>query len=187
MEAHPDYEKILSGIEQCKADCVPLTGVVFRATSPRHFTAKALISGEGSSEHGGRWSPKGIRAVYGSFTPETAMAETLKRYRSAGIPIEKAMPKVFVGIKISISQSLDLTAIDVERVFGFSMSELLQEDWKLQQEGNVESRGQSIGRAVFALGIEALRVPSAADKGGQNIVVFPDVLQSGSAITAEGV
>ncbi len=27
------------------------------------------------------------------------MAETLQRYRNAGIPIEKAMPKVFVAVR----------------------------------------------------------------------------------------
>ena len=132
MEAHSDFDQILGGIARNQSICVPWAGLVFRATSPRHFTPFALVSGQGSSEHGGRWSPKGIKAVYGSCTPETAMAETLQHYRNAGIPIEKAMPKVFVALRVSVSASVDLTKIDIEHVFGFPLDELLQEDWRLQ-------------------------------------------------------
>ncbi len=85
------------------------------------------------------------------------------------------------------SGSLDLTEIDIEHLFGFPLGELLQEDWRLQQDHNVESRGQAIGRAACAQGIEALLVPSAADKEGKNIVLFLEVLRAGSEIAAEGV
>lgn len=115
------------------------------------------------------------------------MAETLQRYRNAGIPIERAMPKIFVALRVSVSVSLDLTKIDIEQVFGFPLDELLHEDWRLQHDRHIDSLGQAIGRAAFGHGIEALLVPSAADSAGTNIVLFPDVLKAGSEVTAEGV
>jgi RES domain-containing protein len=186
MEAHPDSDNILCGIKRFKPSCGPWTGVVFRATGPKYFNAQALTSGQGSSKEGGRWSPKGTRAVYGSLTPETAMAETLRRYREGAIPIELAMPRVFVAIRVSVSQALDLRGMDLEGSIGASMTDLLLEDWRAQQQTNIESRGQSIGRAACTQGIEALIVPSAADSSGVDVVLFPDVLKPGSSVIAHG-
>ena len=41
---------------------------------------------------------------------------------------------------------------------------------------------QQLGRAVHRAGLEGLLVPSAADLGGQNLVVFVENLQPGSTL-----
>lgn len=74
-----------------------------------------MLTGEGSRRNGGRWNPKGIAVVYASFTPETAMAETLAHFRYYGFPIEDAMPRTFVAIATDLAAVLDLRDGGVRR------------------------------------------------------------------------
>jgi RES domain-containing protein len=187
MPAAHDFETISRAVRRCESRCRHWEGTIYRAVSPRYFTQKSIVSGEGSEEHGGRWSPRGIKAVHGSLTPETAMAETLQRYRYAGVPIAKAMPKVFGAIQVTVSKCLDLTDSDLCRALGVVLDEALDADWRARQEEYGESSTQAIGRAVYSAGIEAVIDPSAAEDGGRNVIVFPDVLQPGSTLRPEGV
>ena len=54
-----------------------LSGTVYRSCDPKYATSADLLSGRGSRLYGGRWNPIGVTSIYGSFDPETAMAETL--------------------------------------------------------------------------------------------------------------
>ena len=47
--------------------------------------------------------------MYGSFTPQTAMEETLEHCRYYGLPVHAAMPWTFVALEIDIASVLDLT------------------------------------------------------------------------------
>ncbi len=187
METGWDFEKIDQVIRRHMAECRPWNGIVYRSVSLRFFNQKAIVSGEGSAIYGGRWSPKGARAVYGSLSPEIAMAETVRRYRYAGVPVEKAMPKVFVAVEVSLSQSLDLTESDILRELGIVVESLATVDWMARQERGEEILTQVIGQAVAASKIEAMFVPSLTDRTGTNVVIFPEALRPGSTIHVRDV
>jgi RES domain-containing protein len=187
MKPHAEYERITQLLHGEKEKAAPWTGVIYRSTSPRHFTPTGVLSGEGSSWRGGRWNPLGIKAVYGSLTPETAMTETLRHYRYYEIPIMDAMPKVFVAIKISVQRSLDLTSSDTLGNLGVSLGEILDEDWRAKCKRMEESLTQAIGRAAFSTGFEALIAPSSEDGTGTNVIVYPDALSAASRFEVMGM
>ena len=187
MNAYPEYERIFKELQQCRDTSLPWSGVFFRSTSPHHYSRTEILSGEGSATSGGRWNPRGIKAVYGSLSSETAMAETLQYFRYHRIPIEKAMPRLFVAIKVSVSRSLDLRDSDRLRTLGVSQQEILDADWRMKISASEESLTQAIGRAAFSAGIEALLTPAAAERTGTNAVVFPDILQRGSLFEVDSL
>jgi len=180
MKSHSDYEKIFQALQGCMDRIAPWSGVIYRSTSPRYYSRNQILSGEGGSRRGGRWNPVGIKAVYGSLTPETAMAETLQLYRYRKIPIVEAMPKVFVAIEVSISRTLDLRNTDTLRILNVSLEEILDEDWRMKEERGEESLSQAIGRAAYSAGAEGILAPAAADRMGTNVVVYPEGLAAGS-------
>lgn len=49
-------------------------------------------------------------------------------------------------------------------------------DWRREMRAGHEPITQAIGRAAFEVGWEGLIVPSAADPGGYNLLVFPESL-----------
>jgi RES domain-containing protein len=57
----------------------PLKGNFFRSVAFRYFHPDDVISGEGTRIHGGRFVPKGVKAVYASLEEETAAREVLIR------------------------------------------------------------------------------------------------------------
>jgi RES domain-containing protein len=187
MKPHAEYERITQLLHGQKEKAAPWTGVIYRSTSPRHFTPTGVLSGEGSSWRGGRWNPPGIKAVYGSLTPETAMTETLRHYRYYEIPIMDAMPKVFVAIKLSVQRSLDLTSSDALGILGVPLGEILDEDWRAKCKRMEESLTQAIGRAAFSAGFEALIAPSSEDRTGTNVIVYPDALSAASRFEVMGM
>jgi hypothetical protein len=113
------------------------------------------------------------------------MAETLQYFRYHRIPIVKAMPRLFVAIKVSVSRSLDLRDSDRLRTLGVSHQEILDTDWRLEISAGEESLTQAIGRAAFSIGIEALLTPAAAERTGTNAAIFPDMLQPGSVFEVD--
>jgi RES domain-containing protein len=185
MKAHPDHERIFKALQRFRDISIPWSGVIFRSTSPYHYSRAAILSGEGGARSGGRWNPIGIKAVYGSCTPETAMAETLQYFRYYQIPIEKAMPRLFVAIRVSVSRSLDLRDTDLLRTLGVSRQEILDTDWRFKISAGEESLTQAIGIGAFSIDIEALLVPAAAERTGTNAVIFPDILQPGSLFVVD--
>ena len=126
----PTLRQIQKRLSLLVESAVPFEGIVFRSSTPKYAISSDLISGTGSKLYGQRWNTAGIAVVYASLTPETAMTETLAHYRYFGIPIEEAMPRVFVGIHVKVSNVLDLRAPGVVRRVGVSRSRLLTIDWR---------------------------------------------------------
>ena len=120
--------------------------------------------------------------VYASATPETAMAETLAHNRYNGLPIEDAMPRVFVAIAARLKSVLDLRDGKVRRRLRVSEARILTVDWRTEVRLGGEPITQRLGRAAHAAGWEGLVVPSAADSGGHNLLVFPDRVGPESAV-----
>ena len=139
-----------------------------------------MLSGYGSRLYGGRWNPTEVATVYASLTPETALAEVLSHFRRYGFPVHSAMPRTFVAIDVALGEVLDLTAGPVRRRLRVSRAATLSEDWRASHQRNEESLTQAVGRAAYDAGMEGLLVASAAQRGGTNLVWFPDNLSATS-------
>lgn len=171
-----EYHVLLRRIEALKELTAPWEGVVYRNTSVRYARSSDLLTGEGSSQAGGRWNPRGLRAVYASLTPEAAMAETLNHFRRYGWDIADAMPRIFVAVRVVLGVTLDLNDGDVRRRLKVSLRRMLANDWREVQWAGRESVTQMLGAAAASSGIDAIVVPSSAGGGARNIVWFPDNL-----------
>ena len=162
-------------------------GKFYRSCEPKYAQSNDLVTGQGSFEHGGRWNGPGTcRAVYGSFTPEVALQESLAALRRAGMDVAAGMPRVTTWVEASVVR-LDLTDAKVLKVLGIASDELTKEHWRAPGEGAEESLTEALGRAAYAAGLEALEVPSAAVTGERNLVVFPANLPADRPLQGRGI
>ena len=86
------------------------------------------------------------------------------------------------GVKLNVKRLLDLTDAGIRRKLGFRLDELTGEHWHAIQSGGEESWTQAIGRGALAAGFEGVLAPSARDRRGTNVVIFPDNLESTSSV-----
>lgn len=179
----PTLEQLQTRLSRLVTAAVSFEGVVYRSSTPQYATETDLLTGEGSRRFGGRWNPVGIAMVYASLTPETAMAETLAHNRYYGIPIEEAMPRTFVAIEVKLHMLLDLRDGNVRRRLQMSEDRILAVDWRAEMRAGSEPITQRLARATHAGLWEGLFVPSAADRNGYNLLVFPDNLDPNSTMT----
>jgi len=102
----------------------------------------------------------------------------------AGFPTKAIRPRVFAGLTIRLKDVLDLTDGRVRRSLGFTLNELVTEDWAAIQRSGQEAWTQAIGRGAAIAGFDGLLVPSARRPQGRNVVIFPRNLRSGSKVEA---
>ncbi len=178
----PTFEQLRVRLARLLPSAVPFEGVVYRSSTPKYATETDLLTGEGSRIMGGRWNPKGVAVVYASLTPETAMAETLAHNRYNGVPVEDAMPRVFVAIAVKLGQVLDLREGSIRRRVRVSDATIRTVDWRREVYHGREPITQRFGRAAHAAGWEGLIVPSAADPDGHNLLLFPERLGATSTV-----
>ena len=184
--AEPTLEQLQQRLTRLLPLAVPFETIVYRSSTPRYATETDLLTGHGSRLFGGRWNPVGVALVYASLTPETAMAETLAHNRYYGIAIADAMPRMFVAIAVKLQTVLDLRIGDLRRRLQVSEERILTEDWRKEVREGREPITHRLGRAAHSGIWEALIVPSAADRNGYNLLVFPDKLQAGSEVKVLG-
>lgn len=170
-------------IKKLAKNACPYVATVYRSVSLRHSRSRDIVSGEGSFRFGGRWNPPGVRANYGSLTPEGAMAETLASARYHGFAAHSAMPRIFVAMQVQLSLVLDLTDPAIGKAGGFRASSFNGVDWRSDVSAGRLPITQMIGRSAAACGLEAILVPSAASVNDQNLVTFVDNLLGTSEIT----
>ena len=111
--------------------------------------------------------------MYGSLDVETAVAEALAHFRHFGLPVSMAMPRVIVALEAKLQRVLDLTDPATRRVLGVSTRRMLDEPWREEQKKGREALTQAVGRTAFEASLQGLLVPSAARRGGVNLVTFP--------------
>ena len=169
-----------------KLQTASFEGTIFRSVAPRFANPGDLISGEGARRSGGRWSPEGIAAIYGSLTLETALEEARAGIRYYGLPEEAALPRTFVAIEVRLAHVLDLTDGQVRNALRVSERRMVRTDWRREVSAGTVPVTQAIGRAAYEAGIEALRVPSAALRGRRNLVIFPGCLRAASRVEVLG-
>lgn len=180
---HPESERLRRAVGRCGSRHVRWSGVVYRSASPRYANSNDLLAGIGSMRTGARWNPpKSFLTVYTSLDAHTALDEVFAHYRHYGIPIETAMPRVTVAVRVENNDVLDLTDAAIRSVLRVSKRRMLSEPWRTEQAAGREALTQALGRLAHELGLEALIVPSPARKGGVNLIMFPDNLVHGSRI-----
>ncbi len=122
--------------------------------------------------------------VYASSSETIALKEALHNFGRYGIkPRQK--PRVLIDIEIELSSLVPMLPL-LENLTWPSLKELLEEDWEAVNASGVESLSQAFGRALWELGYEGLRVPSARDRRGQNLIWFPERLKPNSKVTIVG-
>ena len=184
VAAHPQHDALLRRMLRLAADAQPWHGVLFRSAEPKYAMRDDRLDGIGGEKNGGRWNPVGCRCVYGSLTPESAMAETLAAGRHYGLGPHAAMPRTFFAFEAEVTAALDLTDGAARRRLRVPLADLLGCDWRGERAAGREALTQTVGRAALRAGVEALLVPSASEAGGTNLVVFPPALRPGSRLVA---
>src|SRR5438034_3442322 len=105
---HPSAEQIATGISRCLLLAIAWAGDVFRATGVDYANRRDLVTGEGSRKAGARWNAKGaFRALYGSLDLKAALEEVLSFHRGQGLPDARALPLVFVALRVEVQRILD--------------------------------------------------------------------------------
>jgi RES domain-containing protein len=180
---HPDSDRFRNALERCASRGIRWTGVVYRSATPRYANKDDLLTGLGSRSAGARWNPpRSFPAVYASLDPHTALDEVLAHFRHYGIPIESAMPRVTVSIRVRLGRVLDFTDGPTRSALRISARRMLDEPWREEQAAGREALTQALGRIARDLGWEGLLVPSAARRGGVNLILFPDNLGRGGTL-----
>lgn len=157
-----------------------LNASAFRSAGVKYANEEDMISGAGASCNGGRWNPPGVLAVYDSLDPVTAVKEAYQEFLKYGFAASCMKPRVMAGLDLNVTLLLDLTNSIVRQKIGFTYTELVSEDWHAIQSQGDESWTQAIGRGAKVTGFEGLLVPSARNRRGENVVIFPDNLTSKS-------
>lgn len=183
----PEVVELLRRIADLLARAVPFDGVIVRSASTLYASEPDFLSGQGAARLGGRWNRPRTLAVYGSLDIITATREAYQNIIDAGFSLSAIRPRVIAGAAAKLSVVCDLTDKAIRRKIGFSRDELLAEDWRGIQASGREPWTQAIARGCRTAGFEGLIVPSARNRRGKNIVVFPDRLHRGSrlAVLAE--
>jgi RES domain-containing protein len=171
---HLESDRLRRALVRCAWRAVTWSGVVYRSASPRYANKGDLLSGVGSKSAGARWNPpKSFPTVYASLDPHTALDEVLAHFRYYKVPIEVAMPRVTVSVRVRLGTVLDLTDGKTRSALRISERRMLDEPWREEQKAGREALTQAVGRLAHELGWEGLLVQSAARRGGTNLIVFP--------------
>jgi RES domain-containing protein len=180
---HPESDRLRHAIEHSAARAIRWSGVVYRSASPRYANKDDLLTGVGSKTAGGRWNPpRSFPTVYSSLDPHTALDEVVAHFRYFGFPIECAMPRVTVSVRARLVRVLDLTDGKTRSALRVSERRILNEPWRDEQKAGREALTQAMGRIGHKLGWEAWLVPSAARRGGVNLITFPTNLSRHSSL-----
>lgn len=178
----PTIDQLKSRLVRLRPLAAPFAETVYRSSTPKYAHETDLLTGQGSGRNGGRWNAIGIAAIYASLTPETAMSETLAHNRYYGIPLQDAMPRMFVAIATNLQTVLDLRDGAIRRRLQVSLDRILTMDWRKEVRAGREPITQAVGRAAAEVGLEGLLVPSAADAEGHNLIIFPTNLKYGGEL-----
>ena len=183
IKANPNYRQLKRWCIARASTASTVHGEYFRVAGPRHTSPAEIVSGIGGYRANGRWCRRAItRLLYLSEAPETAMAESNEHARRNHLPLWQQMPKVTVAIRIEANNVLDLTDPAAARALPLDLASLMDVDWRADNANGRESLTQALGRAAFAAGFDALRVPSKPDPKGVNLVIFRPLGRSGAKV-----
>ena len=182
----PEVVELFEIIESLMPTAISFNDVIVRSAGTKYANEDDFLTGNGAARLGGRWNPKGINAVYGSTDILTATFEAYQGFIDAGFSLSSLKPRVTAGANVSLESVFDLTDGAIRRSIGFSLDDLLDEDWHAIQMSGDESWTQAIGRGCFESGFEGILVASARKRDGTNLIVFPDSMDAGSSFKILG-
>lgn len=184
LNPHPQFDTLRGLLNSHSAAlCRSWKGLAYRCACLDFASSGKVISGEGTRKYGARWmAPGHERVVHLSTTEMTAIRESKGHFARYGLDAVKPEPRVLVALELETGNLLDLFRFDALKA-GFTVGEMLAEDWETLNGRGLESLSQALGRAAFALGCEAMLAPSARLKRGRNLVVFPENLASSNRFT----
>lgn len=178
----PEVLELFETIAHMFPGAVGFDGTIMRCVGAKYAKAKDFFSGAGAAKCGGRWNRVGMEAIYASLDVITATHEAYQNFVAFGFPLTSIQPRVTAGATVSLEKVLELTDAKVRSRIGFTLTELIHEDWRGLQAAGDESWTQAIGRGCLLAGFEAIIVPSARHRNGKNIVIFPGNLPKTSEI-----
>jgi RES domain-containing protein len=147
---------------------VPFDDSCFRSVELAWAHPDDVISGAGTRLKGGRFVPKGTRAVYASLDEDTATREVTARKTRLGGKAQIALkdyPRLTYIISINAKTCVDFRNIGNNAV----LKDVLAAASDLDDLGP----SQEVGTYLVEKGIEAVIFPSVAG-GGANIAAFLD-------------
>jgi RES domain-containing protein len=154
-------DEVASAAKPFESDC-------FRSVELDYAHPDDVISGEGTRLPGGRFVPKGTRAVYASLDEDTATKEVTERKARLGGRAQidlRAYPRLTYVIGVKTATCADLRSVDPSSALGRALTAALNSSG-LEQS-------QELGKYLIAKGLQALLVPSAVCSGA-NIIVLLD-------------
>jgi RES domain-containing protein len=149
---------------------VPISGVVFRVTSPRYrdLHSTALITQQPFAL--GRFNTAECGAVYVAREPETACEELRRRLQRAGETLEHVHPRSIFVLDIHLHAVADIRTRENLIAWGLTANDVAADDMK---------RCQNMARTAAQLGYEAVRWRSATGSG-ESLALYIDQLRPGS-------
>jgi RES domain-containing protein len=144
----------------------PLEGTYYRSVEHRYMNPNEVLSGTGAKKFGGRFAPKGMKAVYLSSSDEGASAEVLARKKRLGgdaqINLDK-YPRVVFSVTVALSFALDWSKAPSTRLLApLRRRCMIPDDLRQSME---------IGQILHDAKIQGLIFPSAVCRG-RNLVVY---------------
>jgi len=138
------------------------------------------LSGIGSVLKGGRYnSPHTFEALYTSDSRVTALHEVAALFGDVDAP---RSPELILTVDVRLTRVLDLTDEIVCKLLGIATDDLAAPFLEDQLRGG-EAATQRLERLIFTLRrFSALRVPSAARVGAENLVILPARLGRGELV-----
>ncbi len=142
-------------------------GFVFWRLDQRRF-AESWGRGEGAFRAGGRWNPPGVRAVYGSLDPATAILEVAVH---CGFAVLDTQPHVLSWARV----------VNAADIFVIRPAMVPNPNWLVP--GAVGAGQQAFGAALLAAH-RFVVVPSTVSRHSWNLVF--DAGRDGAAFTVGG-
>jgi len=155
-------------LDELVAQAGDLEGDFFRSTELRYGHPDDVINGAGTKEAGGRFVPRGTRAVYVSLDEETAFREATARKARLGGASQislKDYPRVTHVVSVRLLRHVDLRLLATKS----KGAELLESCAVADLEPS-----KAVGQYLFSRGIQGVIFPSVVCAGA-NMVVCRDV------------
>lgn len=134
-----EVQQLFDRIAACMPLAVNLKTNAFRSAAVKYANEGDLISGSGAGYNGGRWNPPGVTAIYASLNPVTAVKESYQEFLKYGFAPANIRPRVMAGVTLNLKTVLDLTDGRIRRKLGFTLADLVDEDWR-----DPDSRGRVV-------------------------------------------
>lgn len=149
-----------------------LSGLVFRATSPRYRDLHRTAAITRQPYALGRFNTPEFGAVYVSREPDTACEELRRRLGRAGENLEQVHPRSIFVLEIHLHQIADIRTVEDLATWGLAPGDIRAHDM---------TRCQEMATVTVRLGYEAVRWRSATGTG-ESLALYVDQLRPGSRV-----